>query len=430
MLELLEYGFMQRAFAVGAMTALICPAIGVFLVPRRLSLIADTLAHVALAGVALGLLLGVSPLAGALVVSLVGAVGIERLRAGGALHGDAALAVFLSGGFALAVVLIGLAGGFNADLFAFLFGSILTVSPDDVKLVAVLTAVVAVAIATCYRQLVAIALHEDLARTSGVPVRGLNVLLALLTALTTVVAMRMVGVLLVSAMIVIPSLTGFSLARSFRQAMGIAIATALAAVVIGLVGAYYLRLAAGGAIVLTALLLFAAAGAVRRVARLRRAAVAASVLASLVLLTAPAPAADAECARWRAAFAGMPTRPMTIEAGSRQVPVTVKIASTGEQSAAGFQCATKDEIQRTLILFDFSNEILTQFHMNNVPAALDIAFAKGDGRIFAILRMDPSPTALYGPMGRFRFALEARQGFFASHGVKAGEARLRLASGS
>src|ERR1044072_1243765 len=116
--EFLQYGFMYRAFAAGLVTALICPAIGVFLIPRRLSLIADTLAHVALAGVALALLVNTAPLIRALVVTLVGAVGIERLRARGALQGDASLAVFLSGGFALAIVLIGLARGFNADLFA------------------------------------------------------------------------------------------------------------------------------------------------------------------------------------------------------------------------------------------------------------------------------------------------------------------------
>ena len=262
--EFLEYGFMHRAFVAGAITALICPAIGVFLVPRRLSLIADSLSHVALAGVALGLLIGVSPVLGALVVTVVGAVGMERLRAQGALQGDAALAVFLSGGFALAVVLISLAGGFNADLFAVLFGSILTVSPTDVWLILGLGAVVGVTIGTFYRQLLAITLNEELARTSGVPVAGLNLLLTVLTALTTVVAMRMVGVLLVSAMIVIPTLTGFGLGRSFRQATVIAIAMALTSMTSGLIAAYYLRLAAGGAVVLTALIIFALASLIRR----------------------------------------------------------------------------------------------------------------------------------------------------------------------
>jgi zinc transport system permease protein len=262
--EFLEYGFMHRAFVAGAVTALICPAIGVFLVPRRLSLIADTLAHVALAGVALGLFLGISPVLGALVVTVLGAVGMERLRSRGVLQGDASLAVFLSGGFALAVVLISLARGFNADLFAILFGSILTVSPADVWLILALGAVVGATVGIFYDQFLAITLNEDLARTSGVPVIGLNLVLTLLTALTTVVAMRMVGVLLVSAMIVIPALTGFTLGRSFRQATGIAIGMALASVTAGLIAAYYLRLAAGGAVVLTALLIFAAAALGRR----------------------------------------------------------------------------------------------------------------------------------------------------------------------
>ena len=268
--EFLAYGFMHRAFAAGAITALICPAIGVFLVPRRLSLIADALSHVALAGVALGLLLGVSPLLAALVVAIAGAVGMERLRARGRLQGDAALAVFLSGGFATAVVLISLARGFNADLFAILFGSILTVSPGDVGLILVLGAVVGATIGTFHRQLLAITLNEDLARTSGVPVTGLNLLLTILTAVTTVVAMRMVGVLLVSAMIVLPTLTGFRLGRSFREATVIAILTALGAMTLGLIAAYYLQLAAGGAVALTALGGYALASAVRGGARRAR----------------------------------------------------------------------------------------------------------------------------------------------------------------
>jgi zinc transport system permease protein len=269
--EWLEYSFMQRALVAGVVTALICPPIGMFLVPRRLSLMADTLAHMALAGVALGLFLGVSPLLGAFVATVLGAVGIERLRSSGALRGDAALAVFLSGGFALAVVLISLARGFNADLFAVLFGSILTVSPTEVWVILALGAGVGATLARFYQPLLAITLHEDLARTSGGPVATLNLMLALLMALTTVVAMRMVGVLLVSAMIVVPALAGFALGRSFRGAMGWAIVVALVAVMVGLAAAFYLGLAAGGAIVLTALLLFAGISLAGRLRR-RRAA--------------------------------------------------------------------------------------------------------------------------------------------------------------
>jgi zinc transport system permease protein len=423
--EFLQFGFMQRAFAAGAVMAIVCPLIGVFLVPRRLSLIADTLAHVALAGVAIGLLVGASPIVGALIVTVVGALGMERLRSHGALQGDAALAVFLSGGFALAVVLISLARGFNADLFAILFGSILTVSPADVWLISALGAVVVATILLSYRRLFVITLHEDLARTSGVPVTALNLMLTLLTALTTVVAMRMVGVLLVSAMIVIPTLTGFSLGRSFRRATIVAIVAALAAVGIGLTAAYYLSLAAGGAVVLTALLIFAGVAVLRRMPWGPRARLAALVLLC-VSVSAGASAQDDECKRWREAFATMPVRMVTVQAGAKTMAIRVKVAETSEQAAAGFQCSTPQEIQKTLILFDFGREIYSQFHMNHVPAALDIAFIKGDGSIFSILRMDPSPTALYGPLGNFRFALEARAGFYESQGIKQGEARLTV----
>jgi zinc transport system permease protein len=423
--EFLQFGFMQRAFAAGAVMAIVCPLIGVFLVPRRLSLIADTLAHVALAGVAIGLLMGASPIVGALIVTVVGALGMERLRSRGALQGDAALAVFLSGGFALAVVLISLARGFNADLFAILFGSILTVSPADVWLISALGAMVVATILLSYRRLFVITLHEDLARTSGVPVTVLNLMLTLLTALTTVVAMRMVGVLLVSAMIVIPTLTGFSLGKSFRRATTVAIVVALAAVGIGLTAAYYLSLAAGGAVVLTALLIFAAVAVFRRMPWGHRARLAALVLLC-VSVSAGAAAQENECKRWREAFAAMPVRMVTVQAGTKTMAIRVKVAETSEQAAAGFQCSTPQEIQKTLILFDFGREIYSQFHMNHVPAPLDIAFIKGDGTIFSILKMDPSPTALYGPLGNFRFALEARAGFYESQGIRQGEARLTV----
>lgn len=427
--EFLQYSFMQRAFLVGAITALICPAIGVFLVPRRLSLIADSLAHVALAGVALGLLLDTSPVIGALVVTLAGAIGIERLRARGRLQGDAALAVFLSGGFALAVVLISLARGFNADLFAILFGSILTVSPADIVLILLLGAVVGLTIAGFYPQFLAITLNEELARTSGIRVDALNLTLTALTALTTVVGMRIVGVLLVSAITVIPALTGFALARSFRQALQVAVGAALVSVTAGLIIAYYLRLAAGGSIVLTALLLFALASLFARSWSATLRPLAVLMVAPLGLLAVVA-GAEPECQRWREAFRSMPTRIQQIEVNGRVQAPKVKLADTDERRAAGFQCATAQEIQNTIILFDFGREVLVQFHMRNVPAPLDIAFAKADGRIFSILGMRPSPDTLYAPLGAFRYAIEAKAGFFGSRDIRQGAAKLVVRPGS
>jgi len=156
-------------------------------------------------------------------------------------------------------------------------------------------------------------------------------------------------------------------------------------------------------------------------------------LVILVLLVAlpggGAQAQDPECPRWRAAFASMPHRMVTVQVGAKTLALRVKAADTPDRQAGGFQCATPQEITRNLILFDFGDEIVTQFHMRNVPAPLDIAFIKADGRIFSILRMDPSPSRLYGPMGPFRYALEARAGFYESQGIRQGEARLVLSDG-
>jgi uncharacterized protein len=154
-----------------------------------------------------------------------------------------------------------------------------------------------------------------------------------------------------------------------------------------------------------------------------------AVLVSLALLLTAAQTQDPECARWREAFAGMPLKMVTVQAGAKTLALRVKAADTPDRQAGGFQCATPEEIQRNLILFDFGQEILTQFHMRNVPAPLDIAFIKGDGSIFSILKMQPSPSDLYGPMGPFRYALEARAGFYASQGIRQGEARLVVTGG-
>jgi len=261
-LEMFSYGFMQRALAAGLMIGIIAPIIGVFIVLRRLSLIADTLSHVALAGVAAGLLFKTYPVAGALIASLVGAVGIERLRGSGRLFGEAALAVFLSGGFAVAVVLISLARGFNTDLFSYLFGAITVVQPVDLWVIFALGLVVLVAVGILHKELFAITFDEEAARVQGVPVETLNMLLTTLVAVTVVLAMRIVGILLTSALLVIPTITALRVARNFRHTMWIAVFCSLFAVVAGMTMSFYLDIAAGGAIVLMALLLFGVASVI------------------------------------------------------------------------------------------------------------------------------------------------------------------------
>ncbi len=259
MLEILQYGFMQRAFLAGVMIATVAPIIGVFLVLRHLSLIADTLSHVALAGVAVGLLLGVDPLGGALAIALLGAIGIERLRVSGRLFGEAALAIFLSGGLAVAVVLMSLGRGFNVDLFSYLFGAITTVAPRDLVVILILSVVVLGTVTLFYKELFAITFDEEGARVQGLPVDSLGLLLTVLVAVTVVVAMRIVGILLTSALIVIPAVIAFRVARSFRNTLWIAVASALVAVLVGMTASFYLNIAAGGAIVVTLIGLFAAA---------------------------------------------------------------------------------------------------------------------------------------------------------------------------
>jgi len=161
----------------------------------------------------------------------------------------------------------------------------------------------------------------------------------------------------------------------------------------------------------------------------RRLATLGTLALLVTRLVGGAEAVDPECPRWREAFAGMPVKMLTLQVGPKTLAVRVKAADTAERQAGGFQCATPVEIQRNLILFDFGEEIATQFHMRNVPAALDIAFIKADGRIFSIQKMAPSQTQLYGPMGTFRYALEARAGFYESQGIRQGEARLVLPDG-
>jgi uncharacterized membrane protein (UPF0127 family) len=151
---------------------------------------------------------------------------------------------------------------------------------------------------------------------------------------------------------------------------------------------------------------------------------AAALVLALATTMAGVEAQEGPCKRHREVFAAMPVKVLTVEAAGKKVALRVKAAESAEQQSTGFQCATPQEIERNLILFDFGREIRSQFHMQNVPAALDIAFIKSDGRIFSILQMEPSPTALYGPMGEFRYALEARKGFFQSQGIAQGEARL------
>ncbi len=256
MLEIFSYSFMIRALIAGGIIGVIAPLIGSFLVAKRYSLMADSLAHVSLAGVAVGLLLNVSPVLTAVIVSTITALVIERLRSQRGISGETALAMFLSGGLAIAIVLIGLGKGLSVDLFSYLFGSITTVTSTDIWIVASLGLLVLAITAALYRQLLYIAFDEEAAQVSGVPVSLINSLLIVMTAITVSIAMRIVGVLLIGALMVIPVVAATQFKRSFLLTILIAVGISLTSVGGGLLLAYYFDLAAGGTIVVWSLIIF------------------------------------------------------------------------------------------------------------------------------------------------------------------------------
>ena len=249
--------YMQLALAAGVVVGASAPLIGVFLVQKRQALVGDGIGHVAFAGVAAGLLLDVWPVWSALLVAVVGALAIEWLRSRRRATGDLALALFFYSGIAAAVVLLSKADAGSVDVNGYLFGSILTVEPADVRVVAGLGLGILLVIGISGRALFASLIDEESARVAGLPVDALNAMLSVLTAVTVVAAMRVVGILLVASLMVLPVATSRLVATSFRRTVAGAVLVGLAAVVGGLAAARQWGLAPGGTIVLVAALTFA-----------------------------------------------------------------------------------------------------------------------------------------------------------------------------
>jgi zinc transport system permease protein len=257
MFELFQYSFAVRGFEAGIIIGLIAPLIGMFLVLRRYSLIADTLAHVSLAGIAIGFLLQINPIVTAIASTVLSSVVIERLRISRRVYGESALAIFLSGSLALAVVLISLAHGFNVGLLNYLFGSIVTVKQTDLYIIGGLGAVVAALLFLFYKELVYITFDEESAQVSGIPTRAINTLLIVLAALTVSLSIPIVGVLLISALMVIPVVTALQFRQSFGKTIVVAELVSLFSVIVGIAASFYFNLSTGGTIVLVSLVLFA-----------------------------------------------------------------------------------------------------------------------------------------------------------------------------
>lgn len=254
-----EREFMQYALWVGLVVGACAPLIGIFLVQKRQALMGDGLGHIAFAGIAAGLLLEVWPVWTALVAAVAGALAIEWLRNRGRATGDLALALFFYGGIALGVVLISRSSTGGLNVLPYLFGSILTVGPDDVRLVIILGLVIIFSLAVIGRALFASLLDEESARVAGLPVVLANTMLSVLAAITVVAAMRIVGILLIAALMVLPVATGRLVARSFRGTIIISVIVGVVSVIVGLAAARQWALAPGGAIVLTTAAIFSLA---------------------------------------------------------------------------------------------------------------------------------------------------------------------------
>ena len=254
--DILSFGFMQNAIISGIAISLICSTVGLFLVLRKYSLFGDALAHSAFGGVALGLFLGVYPLWAAYVVSILSALALTKIRQKFDISGDAIIAILLSSGIAIGIVLISLSGGFSIDIFSFLFGSILLVSTENVIIVLGLCAAIFIILITGYKKFMYITFSEEQAQVSGIQVQKLNYLLIAIAGITVVTSMQLVGVLLVSALFVIPNVTAMMFKRSFKQTIILSMSFSVFSTVAGIMISYPLDIAPSGMVVLLAITLF------------------------------------------------------------------------------------------------------------------------------------------------------------------------------
>lgn len=250
--DVLSYGFMQKALVAGIAVAIICSFMGTFLVLRRYALFGDGITHVAFGGISLGMFLGVFPLWTAFIVSIFGGIGLQKLRNSTKISGDAAVAVVLVLGLAMGVILISASGGFSVDLFSFLFGSILLISTDDmVTITAISTGIIGVLL-VFQKQFLHLTFNEEQAKVAGLNVTTLNYLFVILAAVTVVTSMRLVGILMISALIVIPNISAMMFGKGFKKTVIISMLMSVSSVTSGIFLSYYLNLAPSGTIVMIA----------------------------------------------------------------------------------------------------------------------------------------------------------------------------------
>ncbi|MCE2615261.1 MAG: metal ABC transporter permease [Nitrosopumilus sp. (ex Thoosa mismalolli)] len=270
-LEALSYGFVQKALISGIAVAVICSFMGTFLVLRRYSLFGDGIAHVSFGGVAVGLFLGVFPIWTAYILAIFGGIGLQKLRQSTKISGDAAVAVVLVTGLSVGVILVSSSGGFSVDLFSFLFGSILLISNEDTMIILTISAGIIATLAALRKQFLQITFNEEQAKIAGLHVTLLNYAFVILAAVTVVTSMRLVGILLISALVVIPNISAMMFGKGFKQTVGISMLISVSSVVSGILLSYYYNLAPSGIIVIVAvsilvgILLARSAGIIRKV---------------------------------------------------------------------------------------------------------------------------------------------------------------------
>jgi zinc transport system permease protein len=254
--EILTYAFMQRAIVSGIAISLMCSVIGLFLVLRKQSLFGDALAHAAFGGIAAGLYLGIYPLWAAFAVSVSSALALTKIKQKFQISSDATVAILLSSGLAMGVILISMAKGFTVDIFSFLFGSILLVSLQNTLLILGLCGTILVLVLLLYKKLVYSTFSEEQAKVSGIPVDKMNYLFVVIAAIAVVSSMQLVGILLTSSLIVVPNVTAILFSRGFKQTAILSMSFAVFSAVVGIMSSYVLNVAPGGMIVLISIIIF------------------------------------------------------------------------------------------------------------------------------------------------------------------------------
>jgi zinc transport system permease protein len=274
--DFLQFDFLRNTFLTGLLIGLIGPLLGAFIVVRRLSLLADALSHVTLAGIAFGLFIEkkfsaaiITPFYGGMVFSVIGALFIEKLRSVYKAYQEIAIPIILSGGVGLSVIFISLANGFNTDLFNYLFGSVSAVSRQDFYTIAGITVFILLVVGLFYKELITLSFDEEHATVSGIHSKRIHLLFIFLTALVIAASIRIVGVLLVSALMTLPVAAAMRLAKGFKQMIILSVILGEAAVIGGLISGYYLSIPPGGTIVMLSIVILLFAIGIKQIPRIK-----------------------------------------------------------------------------------------------------------------------------------------------------------------